>query len=262
MISVASVLALALLPSAMGLKFNKINNVATDGQLFASWTDVAKTDPTFAILLKGPISIDVQTGVNPAAGNITVTLGAIPEGMYTLEAATGDDIEKTVATSNAFQVTAAGTGANNNQAATNNNNAATTTGGTNNNNAGKTSTSKGKANSKGKGKKGGKGKGKKGKGGKGKKGKGGKKGKKGKGGKGKKGNAKGAKKAGQQKQGAAKANNAKVQAPQQTGKMTHDGAKKAAQQPKANTAKAQATQPQKSGKMQDGKRRMSFDDLE
>jgi len=109
MVFVAASLLLGLLPSAMGLVFNTPTGVAEDGTFLASWTPAAG-DPTFALFLKGPITIDVATGVNPANGNISVTLGAVPPGTYALEANTGDDIETILATSSTFALGAPGTG--------------------------------------------------------------------------------------------------------------------------------------------------------
>ncbi|KAJ6483081.1 hypothetical protein C8R45DRAFT_1099396 [Mycena sanguinolenta] len=109
MVFIASILfaASCVLPSAMGLTLNTPTNTAEAGNLLVTWTPAA-TDPTFAILLKGPISIDVATGVKPALGNTTVALGQIPPGTYTVEAVTGDAIGTVLSTSQPFQITPEG----------------------------------------------------------------------------------------------------------------------------------------------------------
>nr|GAT51137.1 predicted protein [Mycena chlorophos] len=105
----ASVLSLAalLLPSAMALTLNTPADVDADGTLLASWTPAAG-DPTFALLLSGPVSIDIATGVNPTSLNESVVLGDIPAGTYKLQAAVGDDIDKVISTSGSFQIGAIG----------------------------------------------------------------------------------------------------------------------------------------------------------
>ncbi|KAF7296313.1 hypothetical protein HMN09_01101100 [Mycena chlorophos] len=115
----ASVLSLAalLLPSAMALTLNTPADVDADGTLLASWTP-ATGDPTFALLLSGPVSIDIATGVVPTALNESVVLGDIPPGTYKLQAAVGDNIDKVISTSGSFQIGAIGaaTGSGNNAA--------------------------------------------------------------------------------------------------------------------------------------------------
>ncbi|KAJ6483082.1 hypothetical protein C8R45DRAFT_1075443 [Mycena sanguinolenta] len=109
MVFIASILFAAsfVLPSVMGLKLNTPANTAEAGTLLVTWTP-AKGDPTFALLLDGPISIDAATGVNPTAGNTSVALGQVPPGTYKLQAVTGDAIGTVLSTSQPFQITAEG----------------------------------------------------------------------------------------------------------------------------------------------------------
>jgi len=111
MVFVASILFAAsmVLPSVMGLTLNTPANTAEDGTMLVTWTPAAG-DPTFALLLDGPISIDAATGVNPTLGNTSVALGQVPPGTYTLQAVTGDAIGTVLSTSQSFQITAKAAG--------------------------------------------------------------------------------------------------------------------------------------------------------
>jgi hypothetical protein len=111
MVFVASILFAAsmVLPSVMGLTLNTPANTAEDGTMLVTWTP-ATGDPTFALLLDGPISIDAATGVNPTLGNTSVALGQVPPGTYTLQAVTGDAIGTVLSTSKSFQITAKAAG--------------------------------------------------------------------------------------------------------------------------------------------------------
>ncbi|KAJ7186047.1 hypothetical protein C8R46DRAFT_1289515 [Mycena filopes] len=91
------------LPSALGLTLDTPVNTDADGNLAVTWT----ADPTFALKLVGPISIDIATGVDPAELSTTVGLGQIPPGKYKLQAVVGDDIDQVISTSKSFTIGAA-----------------------------------------------------------------------------------------------------------------------------------------------------------
>ncbi|KAJ7795139.1 hypothetical protein B0H14DRAFT_3496322 [Mycena olivaceomarginata] len=91
----------------MGIKLNTPKDTAADGTLLVTWKPAA-TDPTMALVLDGPISVDIATGVVSAAGNTSVGLGNIPPGTYKLQAVVGDALETVLDTSGDFKILAAG----------------------------------------------------------------------------------------------------------------------------------------------------------
>ncbi|KAJ7617948.1 hypothetical protein FB45DRAFT_932993 [Roridomyces roridus] len=97
-----------VLPSAMGLTLNVPTSAVSNGAMPVTWTPAAG-DPKFTLIMHdGAEGIDVATAIDPTTGNTTVNLGGIPTGSYTLEAVNAADIEKSLSTTTAFQVTAAG----------------------------------------------------------------------------------------------------------------------------------------------------------
>ncbi|KAJ7795142.1 hypothetical protein B0H14DRAFT_2621275 [Mycena olivaceomarginata] len=110
MVYYASILLASILPAVMGIKLNTPVDTAADGTLLITWTPAA-TDPTMAMVLDGPISVDIATGVASAAGNTSVGLGNIPPGTYKLQAVVGDDLATILDTSGDFKILAAGTAA-------------------------------------------------------------------------------------------------------------------------------------------------------
>ncbi|KAJ7302664.1 hypothetical protein DFH08DRAFT_904899 [Mycena albidolilacea] len=103
MVFIASILFACVLPSVMGIKLDTPKDTAADGTLLVTWKPAA-TDPTMALVLDGPISIDIATGVAAAAGNTSVGLGNIPPGTYKLQAVVGDALETVIDTSGDFKV--------------------------------------------------------------------------------------------------------------------------------------------------------------
>ncbi|KAJ7028331.1 hypothetical protein C8F04DRAFT_1266047 [Mycena alexandri] len=87
----------------MGLTLDTPVTTDADGTLAVTWS----TDPTFALKLVGPASIDIATGLDPTALSAKVGLGQIPSGTYKLQAVVGDDIDTVLATSKPFTVKAA-----------------------------------------------------------------------------------------------------------------------------------------------------------
>ncbi|KAJ7302676.1 hypothetical protein DFH08DRAFT_72095 [Mycena albidolilacea] len=110
MLYIASILLASALTSVMGIKLNTPADTAADDTLLITWTP-ASTDPTMAMVLDGPISVDIATGVASAAGNTSVGLGNIPPGTYKLQAVVGDDLETILDTSGSFKILAAKAGA-------------------------------------------------------------------------------------------------------------------------------------------------------
>ncbi|KAJ7795148.1 hypothetical protein B0H14DRAFT_3496330 [Mycena olivaceomarginata] len=110
MLYIASILLASALTSVMGIKLNTPADTAADDTLLITWTP-ASTDPTMAMVLDGPISVDIATGVASAAGNTSVGLGNIPPGTYKLQAVVGDDLETVLDTSGSFKILAAKAGA-------------------------------------------------------------------------------------------------------------------------------------------------------
>ncbi|KAJ6516712.1 hypothetical protein C8R47DRAFT_1088113 [Mycena vitilis] len=99
--------AAVVLPSVMGLTLDTPVTTDADGTLEVTWKTVA-SDPAFTLLLKGPITIDIATGIAPATLKSSVGLGQIPPGKYTLEAVNADDIEEVLSKSKEFSIDAAG----------------------------------------------------------------------------------------------------------------------------------------------------------
>jgi len=138
-----SLLLACLLPlGASAIKLNTPSTTASNGDLALTW-QVTAGDPTLAMFLVGSETVDIATGVNPAAGNQTIKLGEVVPGTYTVQARNGDDIEKIIDTSGQFQITAAsatGSASSGNTAVVDNSgsggNAASTSTGSNTNTSG------------------------------------------------------------------------------------------------------------------------------
>ncbi|KAJ6472863.1 hypothetical protein C8R47DRAFT_1324535 [Mycena vitilis] len=99
--------AAVVLPSVMGLTLDTPVTTDADGTLEVTWQP-ADADPAVTLLLKGPISIGIATGIAAATAKASVGLGQIPPGKYTLMAVNADDIETVLSTSQEFTIAAAG----------------------------------------------------------------------------------------------------------------------------------------------------------